>query len=73
MTTSFVAGSGSTVTRAIPVAGVPPAGTRMRAVTVTVPVAPPVTRPVESTLPSKKPPEANHLVDVSITTRPAES
>ena len=53
----LAAGPGKIVTRANAVAGDPPPVGLTNAVTVSVPVAPPATSPVESTEPSKRPPD----------------
>ena len=57
------AGGGKIVTRAMAATGFPPLFGRTSAVAFRVPVEPPVTRPVESTLPSKNPPEVNQLTE----------
>ena len=61
------------VTRATATTGRPPLSGRTETPTLTVPVLPPVTSPVESTRPSKNPPEVAQFTRTFLNSAPEES
>ena len=74
VTSILAAGRGSTVMRAKPMVGrICRPGIRPTAETLSAPVAPALTRPVESTLPSKNPPLVNQANTTPSSGLPAES